>query len=274
MLPKDVKIIIVLSGKGGVGKSTFSVQLAAAIALESKKKTALLDVDLSGPSTPLMLGLEGKSVTRNGDLWKTVPVNLPGADLRAMSIGFLLDNSDSAVIWRGPKKNALIKQFLTDVDWDDTEYLIIDTPPGTSDEHISLVEGLKEMVAKQHLGEGSGDGSLPSTVGAVLITTPQNVSIDDVRREIGFCRKAGLRMIGLIENMAGYTCPHCSACEDIFASEGGRSLAKMAQIPFLTSLPIDPSLAETLDEGGSFLTDFPDSVAATKLREVVKTHLL
>ena len=284
MIPKECRIILVLSGKGGVGKSTLSLQLALSIGQESGKKTGLLDIDLCGPSIPTMVGLEGHSVRRNGDHWTPVPTS--SSNLSVMSIGFLLDSKDSAVIWRGPKKNALIKQFLNDVDWTGIDYLVIDTPPGTSDEHISLVEGLKEMALKQSSGsEQNGTtapsvgapppsvGALPPSVGAVLVTTPQGLSLADVRREIGFCRKAGVRMIGVIENMSGYICPHCSDCTDIFSSGGGQSLAKLADIPLLTTLPIDPKLAEAMDKGDNFLDTFPDSTAAAKLREMVKTSI-
>jgi Mrp family chromosome partitioning ATPase len=163
--------ILVLSGKGGVGKSTFSAQLAFALA-EQGKQVGLLDIDICGPSIPRMLGLVGHEVHQSASGWSPVYVE---ENLGVMSIGFMLPSKDDAVIWRGPRKNGLIKQFLTDVVWNELDYLIIDTPPGTSDEHISIV---------QHLKSTKIDG-------AVVITTPQEVSMDDVRKELNFCKKTG-----------------------------------------------------------------------------------
>jgi Mrp family chromosome partitioning ATPase len=164
--------ILVLSGKGGVGKSTFSAQLAFALAQQGKQ-VGLLDVDICGPSIPRMLGLVGHEVHQSAAGWSPVYVD---DNLGVMSIGFMLPGSDDAVIWRGPRKNGLIKQFLTEVVWGDLDYLIIDTPPGTSDEHISIVQYLKAAEID----------------GAIIITTPQEVSMADVRKELNFCKKTGL----------------------------------------------------------------------------------
>lgn len=163
--------ILVLSGKGGVGKSTVSAQLAFALANQGKQ-VGLLDIDICGPSIPTMLGLVGQEVHQSASGWSPVYVE---DNLGVMSIGFMLPTTDDAVIWRGPRKNGLIKQFLTDVDWGQLDYLIIDTPPGTSDEHISIVQYLKAT----------------NVDGAVIVTTPQEVAMADVRKEINFCKKTG-----------------------------------------------------------------------------------
>lgn len=164
--------ILVLSGKGGVGKSTFSAQLAFALALEGKQ-VGLLDIDICGPSIPRMLGLDGHEVHQSASGWSPVYVE---DNLAVMSIGFMLPSKDDAVIWRGPRKNGLIKQFLTDVVWNELDYLIVDTPPGTSDEHISIVQYLKSS----------------NIDGAVVVTTPQEISMADVRKELNFCKKTGM----------------------------------------------------------------------------------
>jgi len=228
--------ILVLSGKGGVGKSTVAVQLAQGLVSEGKK-VGILDVDLCGPSVPQMLGLKGHEVHQCSDGW--VPVYTDSSrSLAVMSIAFLLKNDNDAVVWRGPKKNAMIKQFMTEVCWDGTEYLIIDTPPGTSDEHITTVENLKSL----------------NPDGAVLVTTPQDVATADVRRELSFCRKTNIPILGIIENMSGYVCPNCSECTNIFSSGGGKLLAEYAKVPFLGTIPIDPSLAAAEEKGKNFMT--------------------
>ena len=175
--------ILVLSGKGGVGKSTVSTQLAFSLARQGKQ-VGLLDIDLCGPSVPRMLGIVGESVHKSGSGWCPVYVN---DNLAVMSIGFMMPDKDAAVIWRGPRKNGLIKQFLTDVEWGELDYLIIDTPPGTSDEHISMAQYLKYV----------------NVDGAVVVTTPQEVSMADVRKELSFCHKTKTKVIGIIENMSG-----------------------------------------------------------------------
>ena len=182
--------ILVLSGKGGVGKSTFSTQLARMLAAKGYD-VGLMDLDICGPSIPTMMGLVGQEVHQSNEGWSPVYVD---ENLGVMSIGFMLSNDDDAIVWRGPKKNGLIKQFLTDVCWGDLDYLIIDTPPGTSDEHISIV---------QYLNIENNDG-------AIIITTPQEVALADVRKEVNFCKKTNVPILGVVENMSWFICPHCS----------------------------------------------------------------
>lgn len=180
---RDVKhTILVLSGKGGVGKSTTAAQLAWTLA-QSGKEVGILDIDLCGPSIPRMMGLVEERVHKSGSGWSPVYAE---DNLAVMSIGFMLPDTDAAVIWRGPRKNGLIKQFFTDVHWGKLDYLIIDTPPGTSDEHITLAQYLKGT----------------SIDGAVVVTTPQEISLSDVRKELNFCRKTSIPVIGVIENMS------------------------------------------------------------------------
>ena len=168
----------------------------------------------------------------------------------------MLPNRDDAVIWRGPKKNGLIKQFLKDVEWGQMDYLLVDTPPGTSDEHLSVNSFLKES----------------GMDGAVIVTTPQEISLLDVRKEIDFCRKAGIRVLGLVENMSGFVCPNCTHKSQIFkATTGGaRRLAKETGIPFLGAVPLDPRIGMACDYGESFFDSFPDSPACSALRSVVR----
>ena len=187
--------LLILSGKGGVGKSTLSTNLAWALSSDQQDnphqdlpEVGLLDVDITGPSLPKMLAVENESIHSSNSGWSPVYVK---DNLALMSIGFLLSSPDEAVIWRGPKKNAIIKQFLKDVNWGPLDYLLIDTPPGTSDEHLSLVTYL----------QNSGID------GAILVTTPQELSLQDVRKELSFCRKLGLRVLGLVENMSEFICP-------------------------------------------------------------------
>ncbi|KAG0761820.1 hypothetical protein G6F57_006036 [Rhizopus arrhizus] len=226
-------IILVLSGKGGVGKSSVTTQLALGL-VHQGKKVGVLDIDLTGPSIPRMLGLDGKKIHQASQGW--IPVYADeNQRLSCMSIGFLLQSKNDSVVWRGPKKNAMIKQFLQDVYWGELDYLLIDTPPGTSDEHISVVEYLKSC----------------NPDGAVIVTTPQAVAIADVRKEISFCRKVNLPILGVVENMSGYVCPHCADCTNIFSSGGGESMAKEQNIDFLGRVPIDPKFTTMVDVEGS-----------------------
>ncbi|XP_066054188.1 cytosolic Fe-S cluster assembly factor NUBP2 isoform X2 [Chamaea fasciata] len=267
-------ILLVLSGKGGVGKSTLSTELALALR-NAGKRVGILDVDLCGPSIPRMLRVQDSAVHQCDSGWVPVFVGQDKA-IALMSIGFLLERPDDAVVWRGPKKNALIKQFVTDVAWGDLDFLIVDTPPGTSDEHISTVEALRPH----------------QLLGAILVTTPQAVSVGDVRRELTFCRKAGLQILGIVENMSGFVCPHCSVsspdltvqpggccglflveCTNIFSKGGGEELAKHAGVPFLGCVPLDPQLSQSLEEGRDFIQEFPKSSAFPALTHIAQQIL-
>ncbi|NXD31924.1 NUBP2 factor, partial [Spelaeornis formosus] len=219
-------------------------------------QVGILDADLCGPSIPHMLRPQERAVLQCARGWLPVPAGhtLP---IALMSIGFLLERPDDAVVWRGPRKNALIKQFITDVAWGDLDFLLVDTPPGTSDEHISTVEALRPH----------------QPLGAILVTTPQAVSVGDVRRELTFCRKAGLRVLGIVENMSGFVCPHCSECTNIFSKGGGEELAKHAGVPFLGRIPLDPQLSQSLEEGRDFIQEFPKSSAFPALTHIAQQIL-
>nr|XP_025711414.1 cytosolic Fe-S cluster assembly factor NUBP1 isoform X5 [Callorhinus ursinus] len=245
--------ILVLSGKGGVGKSTFSAHLAHGLAEDENTQVALLDIDICGPSIPKIMGLEGEQVHQSGSGWSPVFVE---DNLGVMSVGFLLSSPDDAVIWRGPKKNGMIKQFLRDVDWGEVDYLIVDTPPGTSDEHLSAV---------QYLSAAHIDG-------AVIITTPQEVSLQDVRKEINFCHKVKLPIIGVVENMSVFICPKCKKESQIFppTTGGAEVMCQDLKIPLLGKVPLDPHIGKSCDKGQSFLMDAPDSPATLAYRSIIQ----
>lgn len=247
---KSIKhVIMVLSGKGGVGKSTITTQIALSL-VQAGKKVGILDVDLCGPSIPHMLNLQNQDVHQCSEGW--VPVYTDNnQNLSVMSIAFLLKNQKDAVVWRGPKKNAMIKQFLTDVYWKDVDYLVIDTPPGTSDEHISTVEGIQALHPD----------------GAVLVTTPQDVATADVKRELTFCRKTNIPILGIVENMSGYVCPSCKDCTNIFSSGGGKALAEQTNVPYLGSVPLDPVLTNALERGMG-MKDYSTSPAMQAVDEI------
>ncbi|KAM0791003.1 hypothetical protein ACM66B_004303 [Microbotryomycetes sp. NB124-2] len=255
-------ILLVLSGKGGVGKSSVSVQMALSLLAQNPHaRIGLLDVDLTGPSLPRMLGLEGKDVHASEDGW--VPVYLDargpsgqGGVLACMSIGFLLKNSRESVVWRGPKKNAMIKQFLAEVRWGDLDYLIVDTPPGTSDEHISLLETLRPLLVPAT----PGAPPLP-TLSAMLVSTPQALALLDVSKELSFVRRTQLPLLGLVENMSGYVCPHCGDIVGIFGQGGAEDFCRKEEArkdskvegegggcKFLGRIPIDRELVALLDD--------------------------
>ncbi|XP_029801962.1 cytosolic Fe-S cluster assembly factor NUBP2 isoform X2 [Suricata suricatta] len=248
-------IILVLSGKGGVGKSTISTQLALALR-HAGKKVGILDVDLCGPSIPRMLRAQGRAVHQCDSGWVPVYVDQEQS-ISLMSVGFLLENPDEAVVWRGPKKNALIRQFVCDVAWGQLDYLVVDTPPGTSDEHMATVDALRPY----------------GPLGALVVTTPQAVSVGDVRRELTFCRKAGLQVLGVVENMSGFVCPHCAECTHVFSRGGGEELACHAGVPFLGSVPLDPELTRSLEEGRDFIREFPESPAFPALLSIAQKVL-
>ncbi|XP_028669783.1 cytosolic Fe-S cluster assembly factor nubp2 [Erpetoichthys calabaricus] len=245
-------IVVVLSGKGGVGKSTVTVQLALSLR-QAGKRVGILDIDLCGPSIPRMLNLQSKDVHQCDAGWVPVYADRERT-IALMSISFLLENVNDAVVWRGPKKTALIKQFISSVAWGELDYLIVDTPPGTSDEHLALVEGLQRY----------------SIDGALLVTTPQAVSTGDVRREITFCRKTGLHILGIVENMSGFVCPHCEECSNVFSKGGGEELAKVCGVRFLGCIPLDPQLSHSLEEGRDFIEEFPQSATFTAFKHLAQ----
>lgn len=230
-----------LSGKGGVGKSSVTTQLALSLSLAGKS-VGVLDVDLTGPSIPRMFNIEKAKVTQAPGGWLPVPIHDadPAAgigQLRCMSLGFLLRERGDAVVWRGPKKTAMIRQFLSDVLWGEADYLLIDTPPGTSDEHISLAETLLK------------DATPGQVAGAVVVTTPQAVATSDVRKELNFCTKTGISVIGVVENMAGFICPNCAECTNIFGKGGGEVMADEFNVRFLGGVPIDPQFVMLVETG-------------------------
>ena len=217
-----------------------------------------MDVDICGPSIPTIFGIAKETIHSSASGWSPVYVQ---DNLGVMSVGFMLPSANDAVLWRGPKKNGLISQFLKDVDWDQSgstpiDYLLVDTPPGTSDEHLSIVTYLKES----------------GIDGAVLITTPQEVALQDVRREIDFCRKVGVKIIGLVENMSGFVCPGCKTESQIFrpSTGGGKRLAEETGIEFLGSVPLDPRIGRSADYGVSFLDEFPDSPASVAYMSIIQ----
>ncbi|KAJ9319671.1 hypothetical protein DTO271D3_440 [Paecilomyces variotii] len=246
-------VVLVLSGKGGVGKSSVTLQLALSLSLQGKS-VGILDVDLTGPSIPRLVGLEDAKITQAPGGWLPVVVHdaiTEGSEttkrgsLRCMSLGFLLRDRGDAVIWRGPKKTAMVRQFLTDVYWGETDYLLIDTPPGTSDEHIALAEQLLTMSTTSV--EASSSSGLPRLAGAVLVTTPQAISTSDVRKEANFCVKTRIPILGVIENMSGYACPCCGEVSNVFSSGGGRVMSEEMGLPFLGAVPVDVKFGEIVE---------------------------
>lgn len=239
--------IVVLSGKGGVGKSTVSTNLALSLA-QKGYNVGLLDSDIHGPSIPKMLGLEEKRP-------EPTPIGIPPIsalpNLKVMSMGFLIMDKDAPVIWRGPMKMGAIKQLLGDVNWGDLDYLIIDLPPGTGDEPLSIAQ------------------LIPDNDGAVIVTTPQDVALVSVRKSINFVKKMNMPVIGIVENMSGFKCPHCDKKIDIFKTGGGKKAAEDFKIPFLGNIPLDPEIVQTGDSGKTFMTKNKDKNTADSFRNIV-----
>ncbi|XP_054287223.1 cytosolic Fe-S cluster assembly factor NUBP1 homolog [Macrosteles quadrilineatus] len=251
--------LLVLSGKGGVGKSTFSSLLTRCLAAnDPDRNVALLDLDVCGPSVPRIMGAVGEEVHQSGSGWSPVFVE---DNLCVMSIGFLLASADDAVIWRGPKKNGMIRQFLSEVDWGDSvDYLVLDTPPGTSDEHLSAATYLKTCPG----------------LAAIIVTTPQEVSLLDVRKEIDFCRKVNIPVLGVVENMSAFVCPKCKVHSSIFPADSGGAAQMCVDlgVPLLGQMPLDPMLARCCDEGRDFLSEMPESPAVAALKQIVNKVVL
>ena len=223
--------ILVLSGKGGVGKSSIAVNLAVWLSMQGRH-VGILDIDIHGPNIPKLLNLDDRRT--GAEAGKIKPV-LYSDTLKIMSIGFLLQDESNAIIWRGPMKHKVIKQFVTDVSWGSLDYLVVDCPPGTGDEPLSIVQLL-----------GNADG-------AVIVTTPQQLAIVDVKKCITFCRQLGVAVLGVIENMSGFICPYCNRRTDIFKGDGGKQMAKDFDVPFLGSIPIDSGFVSACDIGKPFI---------------------
>ena len=248
MEAKERRTIMVISGKGGVGKSTVSINLAVSLA-QKGYKVGLVDVDIHGPSIPVMLNLPNVEVLKGDN--GIVPIVLPDVyNLKVMSLGFMLEKPDDPVVWRGPLKNQMIEQFLNDVDWGDIDYLIVDNPPGTGDEPLSVAQQLK----------GKGE--------ALLVTTPQQASTADVSRSINFCHKLNLPIVGLVENMSGFVCPHCQTVTNIFRSGGGDKLSKYYHVPLLGSIPLDPNVGIAGDVGMPYVQRFEGSAISRSYDEI------
>lgn len=225
----------VLSGKGGVGKSTIAVNLASYLAKKVEaegKSVGLLDLDMHGPSVPTMVGLENfrPEGTEDG---RIIPAQK--GNLKILSVGFFLDAMDKAVVWRGPMKHGVLQQFMRDVEWGDLEYLIIDLPPGTGDEALSAHQVMKGID------------------GALVVTTPQKVALRDVSKSISFCGTMNIPVVGILENMSGFACPHCGKVTNLFEEGGGAELAKETKVPFLGRIPIDMELRHAGDNGEVYI---------------------
>ncbi len=242
--------ILVMSGKGGVGKSTVATNLAVALA-NSGKQVGLLDIDIHGPSIPTMLNLATKQQLMQNDAG-IQPIKVT-ENLKVMSVAFFLEDPDQPLIWRGPMKIGLIKQFLKDVDWGKLDYLIIDSPPGTGDEPLGVVQQIGKLT------------------GGIIVTTPQEVASADVRKNVNFARKLNLPVLGVIENMSGFKCPCCDEVTHIFQEGGGQRLAEGMGVKFLGSLPIEPQISKSCDEGVPYVSAFGESLTAQIFQDIVKS---
>jgi len=244
-LTKIKNKIMIMSGKGGVGKSSVSVNLAIALA-ERGFKVGLMDVDIHGPDIPRMLGLSGMLEAAGNK--KIKPMGYSD-NLSAVSIESLMVNKDEAVIWRGPVKHGAIRQFLSEVEWGELDYLIIDSPPGTGDEPLTVAQLIKDARA-------------------IIVTTPQEVALADVRKSISFCRTVKMDILGVIENMSGYACPHCGKPVDLFGTGGGERTAMQSGLPLLGRIPFDPRLVQCGDAGISYRKQFSDSPVSAAFQQI------
>ncbi len=243
--------VVVMSGKGGVGKSSVSCYLALALA-QKGYQVGLLDIDLHGPSIPKMFGLHGPlNITADREI---IPHEYR-PNLKIVSIESMLEDTDSAIIWRGPLKHGVIQQFLVDCRWNDLDFLVIDSPPGTGDEALSI-------------------SKIVTDAKALIVTSPQEVALADVRKSINFCRKVDLQILGLVENMSGLFCPHCSEFIPIFRTGGGRKTSSAMKVEFLGELPFDPEVVEAGDRGTPLLEERKDTPFVKALYQFVDKVLV
>jgi len=239
---------MVLSGKGGVGKSSVSVNIAASL-VTMGYDVGIVDADIHGPNIPKMLGVE--PARPQGGENGLLPVMTPD-NLRVMSIGFFLRQEDDAIIWRGPLKHGLLKQFFGEVYWGALDYLVMDLPPGTGDEALSISHLIKDVD------------------GAIIVTTPQDVALLDSRKSINFCKELKIPVIGVVENMSGMSCPHCHKEIDLFKVGGGEKIARDMKVPFLGRIPLDPEMVKCTDDGKPLVNAFPESQATSAIRAITK----
>lgn len=245
---KEVRnIIMVMSGKGGVGKSTIASNFALSLAKKGYK-VGLLDIDIHGPNLPLMLGVDKEHMEVSKDN-RIEPVII-NDNLKLASMGFLLPDKKEAIIWRGPLKMKVIEQFLKDIQWGALDWLIVDAPPGTGDEPLSMAQ------------------LVPAT-SAIIVTTPQEISILDVRKSVTFAQKLNLKILGIVENMSGLICPKCGEKIALFKEGGGERVASEMGIPFLGSIPIEPKVVEATDTGMPYITEYPDSSVAKAYKRII-----
>ena len=242
--------IAVISGKGGVGKSTVTVNLAAAFAAQGHLgKVGVLDADIHGPCVPKMLGLKGQKLV-GGPAGSIFPVT-GRYGLKVVSMDFLLPNDEAPVIWRGPLKMRVIQQFLSDIMWGDLDFLFIDLPPGTGDEPLSVMQ------------------LIPDIDGVIIVTMPSEVSQAVVRKAVTFAKQIGVPVIGIIENMSGFVCPECGAQLDIFKTGGGKIIADDLSVPYLGKIPIDPSICVNSDSGKPFVAEKTASPTVEAFAEII-----
>jgi len=239
--------LIVISGKGGVGKTTVAVNLAYGLVTKGNR-VGILDVDIHGPNIAKMLGIEGRRLTASELGIEPIEV-LSG--IKAVSLALLLENKDQPIIWRGPLKMITIKQFLADVNWGELDYLIVDSPPGTGDEPLSVCQ------------------LIPNINGAVIVTTPQDVAILDSRKSVLFAKELKVPVVGIIENMSGFICPHCQKEIDLFGRGGGEESAADLGVPFLGRIPVEPEMVKSGDSGKPLLSIKEDSPAAMVMDDIV-----
>jgi len=242
--------ILVMSGKGGVGKSTVSVNLALGLA-QKGYQVGLMDVDIHGPDVVRMLNLKGTIQPPDSPDGLVPPLKY-NDNLKVVSLEYMMRDRDEAIIWRGPLKIQAIRQFVSDMDWGELDYLIIDAPPGTGDEPLSVAQTIPH-------------------VKAVVVTTPQKVALADVRKSINFCKTVKVEIAGVIENMSGFVCPHCHETVDIFRTGGGEALARELDLPFLGKIPMDPKVVMAGDEGAPYLTSDLESPAGLAFSKVIES---